>query len=259
MHITTPPNNSAWRCRQFILKALQNANQHADIAFAMSLGINGYDQRNPDHHDLVRGAVTSLRLQQRAILKALREHHSVTEELFAPIAAADGALSSMTNLQQVLTNFPQITSREYPLALGWAANILPSTAYSPDEAEVAQVLNDVIALKARLTGMRFPIAVHDFLEQLLKDLETGVATASFEGTASLQRACVRATSEISMVAERLKDAEPNLTDVQRSYLTEAAEKVDKVGKIAGGLSAAITFAQQLAPLIGNAVNAISKT
>jgi hypothetical protein len=252
--VITPPSNAAWRCRQFVLATLTNVNQHVDVAFASALGIQAYDPNNPDQQDLVRAAITSLRQQQRGIIMALSDHPSVIAELFAPISEANSALSSMSNIHQALTNFPQFTSNGYALALGWAANVLPSSGHSASELETAQVLSDIIALRARLTEMRFPTAVHDFMEQLLKDLETGVVTASFEGSGALHRACNRAVSEIAGVEDQLRSAEPNLNDAQRSYLTEAAEKVEKIGKIAGGLSAAIGFAQKLVPLIANAVN-----
>jgi len=250
-HVITPPNNAAWRCRQFVLASLTVANQHVDAAFATALGINSFDPQNPDQQDLVRAAIRSLRKQQESVIIALSEHPSLIPELFAPIAAANVALSSMSNIHQVMTNFPQICSNEYTLALGWAANILPSSGNSAIALETAEVLNDIISLKARLTGMRFPAAVHDFMEQLLKDLETGVVTASFEGAPSLHRACRNAVSEIAGVQDQLRAAAPNLNDAQRGYLTEAADKVEKVGKIAGGFSAAIEFAQQLVPLLSN--------
>jgi hypothetical protein len=186
----------------------------------------------------------------------LNQHSSVTPELFAPIEAANSALSAMHNIKQVLTNFPQICAGEYALALGWAANVLPSSGHISSAMETAQVLNDIIALKAQLTGMRFPPAVHAFMEQLLKELEEGIVTASFEGEDSLHRACRHALSEITGAEEQLRSAEPNLNDSQRSYLSEAADKVEKVGKIAGGLSATIDFAGKLIPLIGPAITAL---
>jgi hypothetical protein len=163
----------------------------------------------------------------------------------------------MHNIKQVLTNFPQLFAAEYTLALGWAANFLPSSGHTASELSTAQVLNDIIALKSRLTEMRFPPAVHAFMEHLLKELEEGIVTASFEGVDSLHRACRNAVSEIADAKEQLRSAEPNLNDAQRSYLTEAADKVGKVGKIAGGISATIDFAGKLVPLIGTAITAVS--
>lgn len=247
--VITPPNNTAWRCRRFVLATRPYVNGNVDVAFAAALGIEAYDPNNPDQQDLVRAAITSLRRQQQALVVALNEHASVTPDLFAAISAANAALSSMANVHQSLTNFPQFCDGEYPLALGWAANVLPSSEHYANELETAQVLNDIVALKARLTGMRFPAAVHDFMEQLLRDLETGLVSASFEGATSMHRACRNALSEIAGVEEQLRDAQPNLNSEQRSYLNEAAEKVEKVGKIAGGLSAAIDFTQKLVPLL----------
>lgn len=255
--VITPPSNSAWRCRQFILACMTNANQHVDVAFATALGIQAYDPENPDQQDLVRAAITSLRKQQRAIIGVLNQHPSITPELFAPLEAANSALSAMHNIKQVLTNFPQLCAGEYALALGWAANVLPSSGHTANDLEIAQVLNDIIALKSRLSGMRFPSAVHAFMEQLLKDLEEGIVTASFEGVESLHRACRNAVSEIANATDELRSAEPNLNQAQYSYLEEAAEKVDRVGKIAGGLSATIDFAGKLVPLIGSVVTAVT--
>lgn len=249
MKIVSPPSNAAWRCRQFVLATRAHANSNIDVAFAAALGIQGYDPNNPDQQDLVRSAISSLRRQQQAMIVILSEHPTVAQELLAPISAVNAALSMMTNMHQTLANFPQFANGEYPLALGWAANVLPSSGHSASELETAQILNDIVALKGRLTSMRFPAAVHDFMEQLLKDLETGVVSASFEGTSSLQRACRNAVSEIADVEGHLRDAQPNLNVEQRSYLSEAAEKVEKVGKIAGGLSAAIDFSQKLIPLL----------
>lgn len=249
--VITPPSNSAWRCREFILAAMPYANQYVDVAFAAALGIQAYDPEDPDQQDLVRAAITSLRKQQRAVISMLNQHSSVTPELFAPIDAANSALAAMHNIKQVLTNFPQLCGGEYTLTLGWAANVLPSSGHTASDLETAQVLNDVIALKARLAGMRFPPAVHSFMEQLLKDLEQGIVTASFEGVDSLHRACRNAVSEIASATDQLRSAEPDLDQAQYSYLAEAAEKVDRVGKIAGGLSATIDFAGKLVPLIGS--------
>lgn len=122
--VITPPSNSAWRCRQFILTSLTYANQHVDVAYAAVLGIQPYDPDNPDQQDLVRAAITSLRKQQRAVLSALSQHPSITPELFAPIEAANTALAAMHNTKQVLTNFPQLCSGEYALALGWAHAVI---------------------------------------------------------------------------------------------------------------------------------------
>lgn len=244
------PSNSAWRCRQFVLATRPYLNgTNVDVAFAAALGIEPYDPNHPDQQDLVRAAITSLRRQQQALLVALSEYPSVSPELYAPISAANAALSSMTNIHQALTNFAQFSNGEYPLALGWAASVIPSSGHNASVLEIAKTLNDIVALKARLTAMRFPAPVHDFMEQLLKDLETGVVTASFEGATSLHRACRNALSEIAGVEDQLRAAQPNLNPDQRSYLNEAAEKVEKVGKIAGGLSAAIDFSQKLIPLL----------
>jgi hypothetical protein len=255
--VIRPPSNSAWRCRQFVLSTLTYANQHVDVAYAAALGIQPYEPDNPDHQDLVRAAITSLRKQQRAVLGALSQHPSITPDLFAPIEAANTALAGMHNIKQVLTNFPQLCSGEYVLALGWAANVLPGSGHSASDTEIAQILNDIISLKARLTSMRFPPSVYAFMEQLLKELEEGIVTASFEGIDSLHRACRNAVSEIADATEQLRAAEPNLNEEQSSYLSEAADKVEKVGKIAGGLSAAIDFTVKLVPLIGTAITAVS--
>lgn len=255
--VITPPSNSSWRCRQFVLASLRRANEHVDVAYATALGIQQYDPNNPDQQDLVRAAITSLRKQQRAVLSALNQHPSIIPELFAPIEAANTALAAMHNIKQALTNFPQLCTSEYSLALGWAANVLPSSGNSVNDHETAEILNDVILLKARLTAMRFPPTVHAFLEQLLMELEEGIVAASFEGVDSLHRACRNAVSEIADAAEQLRAAEPNLNEPQRSYLAEAADKVEKVGKVAGGMSAVIDFAGKLVPLIGAVVTTVS--
>lgn len=253
--VITPPNNSAWRCRQFVLNSVGYENHHVDVAYAAALGIQRYDPDNPDQQDLIRAAITSLRKQQRALLSALNQHPSITPDLFAPIEAANIALAGMHNIKQVLGNFPQLCNGEYILALGWAANVLPNSGRGAIDTEIAQVLNDIISLKARLTSMRFTPSVHAFMEQLLKELEEGIIAASFEGVDSLHRACRNAVSEIADATEQLRTAEPNLDEAQRSYLTEAADKVEKVGKIAGGLSAALDFTVKLVPLIGTAISA----
>jgi len=208
--VITPPSNSSWRCRQFVLASLTRANEHVDVAYAAALGIQQYDPNNPDQQDLVRAAITSLRKQQRAVLSALSQHPNITPELYAPIEAANTALAAMHNIKQVLTNFAQLCTPEYSLALGWAANVLPSSGHSINDQETAQILNDVIFLKARLTSLRFPPAVYAFLEQLLKELEEGIIAASFEGVDSLHRACRNAVSEIADAEEQLRAAEPNL-------------------------------------------------
>lgn len=251
--VISPPSNAAWLCRQFVLAANSRGNEHVDVAFAHALGIESYVQGNPDQYDLVRAAISSLRKQQRAIIAALSLHATVTVELYTPIQAVDAELSAMNNLHQALRNFPQFSSGEYPLALGWAANVLPSSGYVTNAMETAKILNDIIELRSKLTSMRFPPAVNEFLEQLLKELENGVITASFEGAASLHRACRNAVSEIAAAEDHLRSAVPDLNEAQRSYLSEAADKVEKVGKIAGGFSAAIEFAQKLVPLVLNSV------
>lgn len=244
------PNNSAWRCRQFVLATRPFYNgTNIDVAFAAALGIQAYDPNHPDQQDLVRAAITSLRRQQEGLLVALGDYPSVSPELYAPISQANAGLSSMTNIHQALTNFVQFTNTEYPLALGWAASVLPPSGHNASVLETAEILNDIVALKARLTSMRFPASVHAFMEQLLKDLETGVVMATFEGATSLHRACRNALSEIAGAEDQLRAAQPNLNPDQRSYLNEAAEKVEKVGKIAGGLSAVIDFSHKLIPLL----------
>jgi hypothetical protein len=257
--VITPPSNSAWRCRQFVLTSLSYTNQHIDVAYAAALGIQAYDPGNPDQQDIVRASITSLRKQQRVMLSALSQHPTITPDLFAPIEEANTALAAMHNIKQLLTNFPQLCSREYSLALGWAANVLPSSGKSASNTEIAQILNDIISLKARLTSMRFTPSVHAFMEQLLRELEEGIVAANFEGVDSLHRACRNAVSEIADATEQLRVAVPNLSEAQRSYLTQAADKVEKVGKIAGGLSAALDFAGKLVPLIGTAVTGVSGT
>lgn len=252
--VITPPSNAAWRCRQFILATLAHAHEHVDVAFAKALGIQSYDPDDADQQDLVRAAISSLRKQQNALISTLSLHSTIAPELYAPIVTANTALAAMHNTKQVLRSFSQFCVGEYPLALGWAANVVPSSGQTANDVEIAEVLNDIIFLKARLAAMRFPPAVRDFIDQILKDLEAGVVNASFEGISSLNRAYRYAVSELTEKTEELRSAGPNMNDSQRNYLNEAAEKLDKVGKIASGFSATIEFAGKLAPLIGSAIS-----
>jgi hypothetical protein len=98
--------------------------------------------------------------------------------------------------------------------------------------------------------MRFPPDAREFTEQLLDELEKGLLTANFEGQSSLRRVCKRAASDIAAAEEQLRAAEPSLSQPQREFLKEAADKVERVGKIAGGLNATLEFAKKAALLLG---------
>jgi hypothetical protein len=245
----TPPSNVACRCRVFVLTAWESSGANVDLAFAHALGMASYEAGNPDHRDIIRASITSMRKQQVVLVQELARSNRILPDLYQPIVNANDALASMANFDQPLRNFNQFINPEYVLALGWAACVIPSSDDSPDAMQLTELLNDIVGLKARLFAMLFPTEVHEFAEQLLRELEQGIVTSRFEGSRMLQRACRNAAAEITEVEGLLRSAASELGDDQRNFLSEAADAVGRIDVVSGGGAAKITFSQTLMPLL----------
>jgi hypothetical protein len=113
-------------------------------------------------------------------------------------------------------------------------------------------LNDVIRLKVTVAKMNFPVAVREFVDQLLQELERGVVTANFDGKSSLARVYRNATAEIAGAAEQLRASESQLNEAQRDFLGQTAGRVHRVVELAAGEREALNYAPKLAPLLAAA-------
>jgi hypothetical protein len=244
-----PPQNLASRCRSFVLRTLEKTTSNVDVAFAHALGITSYDSADPDHKDLVRASITSMRRQQSILIEKLGQNLTITPDLYQEIVAANRELSAMSNLDQSFQNFPTILGSAYQLALGWAAHSITNTGDTVNAQQVSEILSDIVGLKARLAAVKFPTEVREFIEQLLKELENGIVTSCFEGSNALQRTCRNAVGEISAAEDHLRSTQPNLNAEQLAYLNETAKNIHETGKLAGGKAATIDFIKKIVPVL----------
>jgi len=252
-HSITPPNNSAWRCYLYLKATQPNRGANVASALASAFAIPNFEAANPDHRELLQMSLHQFRRHTKLIIQALEAHHNVMPELYQPIRSVYDSLSAINNLDAPLTNYPPLLDTQCVVSMGWAATFLPAVGDDTDYDEISSILQEVMALKARLAIVQLPPTVLEFADQLFQTLERQIVEANFTGQRALGRAYRQAEEELRTMSEDLRASAGQLTAVQRDYLAEAATTVERIGKVAGGFSTVIKFANEVKDLIVNAI------
>lgn len=243
--------NSAWRCHMYLEELAKNPGIDNCSAFGAMLEIPAFDRSNPDHQELVRMGISHFRRHAKLILQALKQNASIPPELYQSITNVYNALGQINNLDAALNQQPALVGESASLSFGWAACYLPASGDTIDYEQIAEILADVMDLKARIASTQLPTEITDFVDDLLRSLEQAVIDSKFVGSKPLERAYRQATGELQAAEEQLKQSAQSLNPAQREYLSEMATKVEKVGKIATGLAATLGFAKSVVALIAN--------
>lgn len=253
MQVNNTPNNAAWRCYQIFRSLPAFKGTPAGVAFGRAFGMLECNIQHADDRELVNLALTQLRHQVRWVVSMLDQQANVVDELISPLIAARDNVAHV-HLDTNIDAYQIFLNQNTHISFGWAAYLIPAMQ---DEAvsdpELVSALSEIASLRAQLFDMGFSQHWHDYMQGTLKALEEAVLAARFVGRKPLEKAVRFAAQEFQHAREELAEEAKNMSSGQSQYLNEAAEKLDKVGKIAGGFSAFKALASDVVTLISNSI------
>lgn len=244
--IITPPNNPSSRCRDVFLRLNQRLGHSFGSAFAFAMGIENYDQANPDHKDLVRIGMSELRKQIIQIISDLQRLNFITPELYSAMIGARDMLGKIDQLDSAASQYPQLIDEKVTLTFGWAACVIETNSEIIDYELIAEILSELMTLKTLMSSTNLPAETRILFKRLIDSLERAAIEANFTGLGPIKRAVREAKHDAEDVSDQLKQENTNMSDGHKDFLTSASGVFEKVGKIVSG-------AKEVAAIVAPAV------